>query len=70
MAKTYLKVLKDNCSRLIKSLMFEALLCYFLVCRFLLLSLPAMPMMAVCGKSRLLCARFCTGAHHRCRVVE
>jgi hypothetical protein len=52
------------------SVVAQALLCNFLVCRFLLLSLPVMPIMAVIGKSRLLSAGFYTGAHHRCRVAE
>jgi hypothetical protein len=36
----------------------------------LLLSLPAMLMAVVSGKSRLLSVGFCTEFRHRCRVVE
>jgi hypothetical protein len=32
--------------------------------------LPVKPLMAVSGKSRLLCAGFRTEAHRRCRVAE
>jgi hypothetical protein len=92
MAKTYLKLLKVNCSRLRKSLSLEAfacldvlllghdgsvllsvvaqaLLCNFLVCRFLL-SVPVTLMMAVSGSSRFLRTSFRTGARHRqsCRM--
>jgi hypothetical protein len=38
------------------SVVTQALLCNFLVCRFLLLSLPVMLLMAISGKSRLLSA--------------
>jgi hypothetical protein len=40
------------------------------VCRFLLFSFPAKPLMAISGKSRLLSAGFCTGARRRRRVAE
>jgi hypothetical protein len=40
------------------------------VCMFLSLPLLMMPLMANSGKSRLLCARFYTGAHHRCRFTK
>jgi hypothetical protein len=51
-------------------MMDQSLLCNFLVCRSLLLSLSAMSMMAVSGNSRLLSAGFCTEARRRCRVAE
>jgi hypothetical protein len=34
------------------------------------LSLPAMPMVAICGNSGLLRAGPCTGTHCRCRIAE
>jgi hypothetical protein len=93
MAKTCLKVLKDNCSRLRKFLSLEAFACLevwplghdgsvllsvvaqalllTIVCRsFPSLSLPTMPLTAVNGKSRLLCAGFCTEARHKCGAAE
>jgi hypothetical protein len=48
----------------------QSLLCNFLVCRFVLLSLPVMPMTAASGKSRLLSAGFHIETHRRCRVAE
>jgi uncharacterized membrane protein YqjE len=65
MAKIYLKVFKHNCCRLMKSLLYN-----FLMCKFLLLSLSVMLMAAVNGKSRLSSAVFCTEARCRRRVVE
>jgi hypothetical protein len=93
MAKTCLKVLRVNYSRLRKSLsleaftclevwplghdgsvllsvVFQALLCNLLVWSFLLLALPAMLMMAVSGKSRLLSARFRIGARRKSSPLE
>jgi hypothetical protein len=52
------------------SVVAPALLCKSLVCRFLLLSLPVMPMMTVNGKFRFLSTGFYTGTRHRCRVAD
>jgi hypothetical protein len=93
MSKTWLKVLKDSCCRLRKSLSIEAFACLevyllghnglvllsvvtqallynFLVCRFLLLSLSAKPMMVVSGNYRFLRTGFRTESRCRCRVVD
>jgi hypothetical protein len=52
------------------SIITQTLLCNFLVCMFLLLSFPTMPMTAISGKSRLLSPEFYTGARCRRRVAE
>jgi hypothetical protein len=52
------------------SVVAQALLCNFLCADSSSYLLPVKPLMTVSGKSRLLCARFCTEAHHRCRVAE
>jgi hypothetical protein len=51
------------------SIVTQALLCNFLVSKFLL-SRPALPMSAMSGNSRFLRTGFRTGARHRRRVVE
>jgi hypothetical protein len=52
------------------SVVTQALLYNFLVCRFLLLFLSMTLMTAISGKSRLLSAGFCTKSRHRSRVAE
>jgi hypothetical protein len=49
---------------------FRTLLCNFLCVDLFLLSLPAMLLTAISGKSRLLRARFHTEFRRRCRVVD
>jgi hypothetical protein len=47
------------------SVVAQALLCNVLVCRFLLLFLPTMPMTVVNGNTRFLGTGFHTGARRR-----
>jgi hypothetical protein len=52
------------------SVVAHALLCNFLCAGFSSSLLPVKPLMAISGKSILLCARFYTEAHRRRRVAE
>jgi hypothetical protein len=52
------------------SVVTQALLCNFLCVGSSSSLLLAKSLMAVSGKSRLLCAGFCTEACRRCRVAE
>jgi hypothetical protein len=52
------------------SVVAQALLCNFLCAGTYSSLLPAKPLTAVSGKSRLLCVGFRTEAHHRRRVAE
>jgi hypothetical protein len=52
------------------SVVAQAWLCNFLCVGSFASLLPAKPLMAISGKSRLLCAGFRTEAHHRRRVAE
>jgi hypothetical protein len=52
------------------SVVAQALLCNFLCVGSSSSLLPAKLLTTVSGKSRLLCARFRTEAHHRHRVAE
>jgi hypothetical protein len=54
----------------LRSVVAQALLCNFLCAGSSSSLLPMKPLMAVSGKSRLLCAGFRTGARHRSRVAE
>jgi hypothetical protein len=52
------------------SVVAEALLCNFLCVGSSSSLLPVKPFMTISEKSRLLCAGFCTEAHHWRRVAE
>jgi hypothetical protein len=52
------------------SIVAQALICNFLCAGSSSSLLPVKPLMTVSGKSRPLCARFCTKARPRCRVAE
>jgi hypothetical protein len=52
------------------SVVAQALLCNFLCAYFSSSLLPAKLLIAVSGKSRLLCTRFRTETRHRRRVAE
>jgi hypothetical protein len=52
------------------SVVAQALLYNFLCAGFSSSLLPVKLLMAVSGKSRLLCDGFCTEAHHRHRVAK
>jgi hypothetical protein len=60
----------DHDGSVLLSVVAQTLLCNFLCAGSSSSLLPAKPLTAVSGKSRFLCAGFCTEAHRRRRVAE